>query len=104
MNARISISLSDSKPNRNASWAAQEARPRPQNPCAVIHGRVGGSQSTALWSGELAPGANIESVFALTVTNGLYKLNQPLVIGTRSGETMRLIVGTWNWDQRTGRE
>jgi hypothetical protein len=28
----------------------------------------------------------------------LYKLNQPLEIGTRNGKPMRLVVGNWNWE------
>jgi hypothetical protein len=49
---------------------------------------------------ELAPGATLASVVAVTVTNGLYSLDRPLVIGKRNGETMRLVVGDWNWEQQ----
>ncbi len=45
---------------------------------------------------DLAPGMKFESVVSLSVTNGIYKLDRPLVVGTRNGETMRLVVGKWN--------
>ena len=45
---------------------------------------------------DLAPGTKLESVVSLSVTNGIYKLDRPLVVGTRNGETMRLVVGKWD--------
>ena len=45
---------------------------------------------------DLAPGTKLESVISVSVTNGIYKLDRPVVVGTRNGETMRLAVGRWN--------
>jgi hypothetical protein len=59
----------------------------------------GGTSANGHGSYELAPGAKLESVVAVTVTNGFYKLDRPLVIGKRHGEAMRLVVGSWNWEQ-----
>jgi RNA polymerase sigma factor (sigma-70 family) len=62
----------------------------------VLQGRVGGSHTSAPVSYDLAPDTKLESVVSVTVTNGVYKLDRPLVIGSRKGETMRLVVGSWN--------
>ena len=43
------------------------------------------------------------SVFEITITNGVYRLDRPLVIGKRNGEAMRLVVGSWNWEQGSQR-
>lgn len=58
-----------------------------------------GTSTTSSQSYELAPGVELASVVVLTATNGLYKLNQPLTVGTRNGRPMRLVVGSWNWEQ-----
>ena len=62
----------------------------------VLQGRGGGSQTSAHGTYNISAGAKLESVISLSVTNGLYKLNQPLVIGTLNGKAMRLTVGSWN--------
>jgi hypothetical protein len=62
----------------------------------VLQGRAGGSQTSAHGTYDLPAGAKLESVIFLSVRNGLYKLNHPLVIGTRNGKTIRLTVGSWN--------
>ena len=62
----------------------------------MLYGRPDGSQTTSPVSYDLAPNSKLESVVSVTATNGLYKLDRPLVIGTHNGETMRLVVGSWN--------
>jgi hypothetical protein len=59
----------------------------------------GGASASGHGSYELASGAKLASVVSVTVTNGLYKLDRLLVIGKRNGEAMRLVVGSWNWEQ-----
>jgi len=59
----------------------------------------GGTSTTSRRSYDLAADAELRSVVVLTATNGLYKLNQPLTVGTRNGQPMRLVVGSWNWEQ-----
>jgi hypothetical protein len=63
-----------------------------------------GSRTTERRSYNLAPETELKSVVVLTVTNGLYKLNQPLEIGTRNGQPMRLVVGNWNWEQTASKK
>lgn len=41
---------------------------------------------------DLAPGAKFDSIVTLRVTNGVYKVSQPIVIGARNGEIMKLVV------------
>jgi hypothetical protein len=62
----------------------------------VIQSSVGGSHVTARMSYTLAPDEKLESVFSLIVTNGVYKLDRPLTIGSRKGESMQLVVGRWS--------
>ena len=58
-----------------------------------------GTRTETRRSYDLAPDTELKSVVVLTATNGLYKLNQPLLIGTCNGVPMRLVVGSWNWEQ-----
>lgn len=43
--------------------------------------------------------ARLDSIFSLSITNGLYELNRPLLIGKRNNEPIRLVVGRWNWEK-----
>ena len=65
----------------------------------VLESCPGGSSSSGHGSYALAPGATLASMVSVTVTNGLYKLNRPLMIGNRNGHAMQLVVGSWNWEQ-----
>jgi len=72
------------------------------NSCHVttlLQSRFGSGTSAGHGWYDLAPGAKLESILSVTVTNGLYKLNRPIVIGERNGQTIRLVVGSWNWEQ-----
>jgi hypothetical protein len=59
----------------------------------------GGASASGHGSYQLAPNATLDSVVVVAVTNGNYKLNQPVVIGKRNGQAMRLVVGSWNGEQ-----
>jgi hypothetical protein len=63
-----------------------------------------GTRTEARRSYDLAPGTELKPVVVLTATNGVYKLNQPLVVGTRNGVPMRLVVGSWNWEQTASKK
>jgi hypothetical protein len=58
-----------------------------------------GTRTTQRASYEIRQTTELSSVVAVTATNGIYRLNQPLEIGTRNGVRMRIVVGNWNWDR-----
>jgi hypothetical protein len=62
-----------------------------------------GTETTERGSYKLSPETELKSVIVLTVTNGLYKLNQPLEIGRRNGKPMRLVVGNWSWEEKASK-
>src|SRR4051812_15392251 len=62
----------------------------------LLESRPGESSVAGHGSYDLAPGAKLESIISVSVTNGLYKLDRPLLIGKRNGEVIRLTVGSWN--------
>ncbi len=61
--------------------------------------RAGGAQASNPLSFDVGQGTELASVVVVSITNGVYKLDRPLVIGTRNGETMKLVVGSWNSEQ-----
>lgn len=63
-----------------------------------------GTQTTERGSYNLGSETELKSVVVLIATNGLYKLNQPLEIGTRNGQPMRLVVGNWNWQETASKK
>jgi hypothetical protein len=58
-----------------------------------------GSYVSSPASFDIERDTDLASVFEITITNGVYRLDRPLVIGKRNGKTMRLVVGSWNWEQ-----
>lgn len=65
----------------------------------VLQTGSGGSSASLPASYDVPPDADVETFFSLSVTNGLYELNRPLIIGKRNGEPIRFVVGRWNWEQ-----
>jgi hypothetical protein len=77
-------------------------RSHPESPVettTVLQTSAKGSHVSLPASYELPSTAQVDAVFSLSVTNGLYELNRPLLIGKRNGEPIRLVVGRWNWEQ-----
>ena len=64
----------------------------------ALYGRPG-THARSPVSFDIKAGTDLASVFEITITNGVYRLDRPLVVGKRNGETMRLVVGSWNWQQ-----
>lgn len=62
-----------------------------------------GSHVGSSASFDLERGKDLALAFEITITNGVYRLIRPLVIGKRHGETRRLVVGSWNWEQGSQR-
>ena len=71
----------------------------PVETTTVLQSGSGGTSASFPASYDVPPDAQVETFFSLSVTNGLYELNRPLVIGKRNGEPMRFVVGRWNWEQ-----
>jgi len=69
----------------------------------VLQSGSGGSHASLPASYDSPSDVEVGKIFSLSVTNGLYDLNRPLVIGTRNGEPIRFVVGRWNWEQARAR-
>jgi hypothetical protein len=61
---------------------------------AVLESR--GARTTRQERCDLGPSSKLAEAFSITVTNGLYRLDQPLVVGTNHGQSIQLLVGRWN--------
>lgn len=62
----------------------------------ICHSTITVQESFWPLSFDLQPGQNLESALSLAVTSGIYKLNNPIVLGKRNGEVLRLTVGKWS--------
>lgn len=79
--------------------AMRTDRESPVETTTALQSEGGGTFATFPASYDAPPDARVETLFSLSVTNGLYELNRPLVIGKRNGEPIRFVVGRWNWEQ-----
>jgi hypothetical protein len=55
-----------------------------------------GARATRRGLHELGPSSTLETDFTVTVTNGTFPQDRPLIIGTCNGQPIELTVGRWN--------